>query len=79
MGKAGLKNGSQEKCDTFLSSLNYCSFLSDDSQVVSLLAFYSDNPSSNPDEANFFLLWNVCWKRTEINKKEAVDGQIKKA
>ena len=37
-------------------------------QVVSVLAFYSDNPSSNPAEVyNFSVI--LLLKRTKINKK----------
>ena len=43
-------------------------------QVVSVLAFYSDNPSSNPAEVNNFNLYNCA----EMNKKEAGDGPILK-
>ena len=38
-------------------------------QVVSMLAFYSDDPSLNPAEAYSFLCKNCVWKRTKINKK----------
>ena len=34
-----------------------------------MLAFYSDNPSSNPAEAYSFSV-KLCLKRTKINKKE---------
>ena len=36
--------------------------------VVSVLAFYSDDLSSNPAEAYRFYV-KCCFKRTEINKK----------
>ena len=39
-------------------------------QVVSVLAFYSENPSSNRAEAYSFSV-RLCLKRTKINKKEA--------
>ena len=35
--------------------------------MVSVLALYSDNPSSHPAEAYFSV--NLCLKRTKINKK----------
>ena len=41
-------------------------------QVVSMLAFYSDDPSSNSADGYSFL------KRTKINKKEARVGSFKK-
>ena len=37
-------------------------------QVVSRLAFYSDDPSSNPAEAYTFFLQNLCLERWK-NKK----------
>ena len=37
-------------------------------QVISLLTFYSNDPSSNPAEANSFSV-KMCLKRTKINKK----------
>ena len=37
-------------------------------QVVSVLAFYSDNPSSNPAEVYNFSV-KLFLKRTKINKK----------
>ena len=46
-------------------------------QVVSVLAFYSDDPSLNPAEVYSFYSVN-CLKRTKINEKEAGDGQYKK-
>ena len=42
-------------------------------QVVSVLAFYSDNPSSNPAEVYNFSV-KLLLKRTKINKKEAGVG-----
>ena len=42
-------------------------------KVVSVLAFYSDNPNSNPKEAK-----KICLKRTKIRKKEAGVGTLKK-
>ena len=42
-------------------------------QVVSVLAFYSDDPSSNPT----VLSLKLCLKRTKINKKrEAGVGSL---
>ena len=38
-------------------------------QVVSVLAFYSNNLSLNPAEAYSFFLKNLSLKRTKINKK----------
>ena len=38
-------------------------------QVVSVLAFYSDNPSSNLAEAYSFFLQILCLKIPKINKK----------
>ena len=38
--------------------------------VVNVLAFYSDNPSSNPAEVYSFSL-KCCLKRTKINKKRS--------
>ena len=35
-------------------------------QVVIVLAFYCDDPSSNPAEAYSFFLQNLCLKRTLI-------------
>ena len=46
-------------------------------QVVSVLAFYSDDPSSNPAEVYNFSV-KLLLKRTKINKKEAVVGPFKK-
>ena len=42
-------------------------------QVVSVLAFYSDDPSSNPAEIYNFSV-KLLLKRTKINKKEAEVG-----
>ena len=44
-------------------------------QVVSVLAFYSDDLSSNPAEACSFS-GIFCLKRMNINKKEAGDGPL---
>ena len=41
--------------------------------VVSVLAFYSDNPSLNP--AGYL---NFLYEKTKINKKEAMVGTSKK-
>ena len=38
--------------------------------MVSVFAFYSDDPSSNPAEVNNFSV-KLLLKRTKINKKEA--------
>ena len=38
--------------------------------MVSVVAFYSDDPSSNPAEAYIFSVI-LCLKRMKINKKEA--------
>ena len=46
-------------------------------QVVSVLAFYSDYPSSNPTEVYNFSV-KLLLKRTKINKKEAGVGPFKK-
>ena len=46
-------------------------------QVVSVLAFYSDDPSSNPAEVYNFSV-KLLLKRTKINKKEAGVGPFKK-
>ena len=35
--------------------------------MVIMLAFYSEDPSSNPDEVYSFF-WNICLKRSKINK-----------
>ena len=45
--------------------------------MVSVLAFYSDDPSSNPDEVYNFSV-KFLLKRTKINKKEAGVGPFKK-
>ena len=42
-------------------------------QVVSVLAFYSDDPSLNPAEVYNFSV-KLLLKRTKINKKEAGVG-----
>ena len=42
-------------------------------QVVSVLALYSDDPSSNPAEVYSFSVI-LCLKRTKINKNEAGVG-----
>ena len=39
--------------------------------MVSVLAFYSDDPSSNPADAYGYFLKKLCLKRMKINKKEA--------
>ena len=49
---------------------------SGDGQVVSMVFFYSDDPSSNPAEATFFLQKSVL-EKNEINKKRP--GFCKKA
>ena len=46
-------------------------------QVVSMLAFYSENPSSNPADAYSFFCKILCLKRTKINQKEAAVGPFK--
>ena len=46
-------------------------------QVVSVLAFYSDDLSSNPAEVCSFSV-KLLWKRTKINKKEDGVGPFKK-
>ena len=46
-------------------------------QVVSVLAFYSDDPSSNPAEVYNFSV-KLLLKRTKINKKEAGVGPFLK-
>ena len=43
-------------------------------QVVNVLAFHSDDPSSNHTEAYCFFCRNLCLNRRKINKKEAGDG-----
>ena len=40
-------------------------------QVVSVLPFYSDNPSSSLAEAYSFFCINCIWKRTKINRKRS--------
>ena len=44
-------------------------------QVVSVLAFYSDDPSLIP--AELFSV-KLCWKRTKINKKRPVLTTLKR-
>ena len=44
--------------------------------MVSVLAIYSDNPSSNPADVYSFSV--IFLKRTKINKKEAGVGAFKK-
>ena len=46
-------------------------------QVVNMLTFYSDNPSSNPAEVYNFSV-KLLLKRTKINKKEAGVGPLEK-
>ena len=46
-------------------------------QVVSMLAFYSDDPSSNPAEAYSFFCKICIWKDRK-QTKESVVGPIKK-
>ena len=38
-------------------------------QVVRVLAFYSDDPGSNPADAYSFFCKKLCLKQTKINKK----------
>ena len=45
-------------------------------EVVSVLAFYSNNPSSNPAEAYSFFCKIFVWKDKNI-QKEAWDGPFK--
>ena len=45
--------------------------------MVGVLDSYSNYPSSNPTEAYHFFLYTV-FERANINKKEAVDGPLKK-
>ena len=45
-------------------------------QVVSMLAFYNDDPNSNPVKAYTFL-YNLCLKRYENKQKEARVGPFK--
>ena len=45
--------------------------------MVSVLAFYSDDPSSNPAEVYNFSV-KLLLKGTKINKKEAGVGPFKK-
>ena len=44
-------------------------------QVISELAFYSDDPSSNPIEVYSFSVI-LCLKRTKINEKETGVGPL---
>ena len=46
--------------------------------VVSVLAFYSDDPSLNPDEAYSFFLQNLGLKRKKIYKKRPRMANLKK-
>ena len=46
--------------------------------MVSMLAFYSVNPSSNPADVYSFSVSNLCWKRTKINKKSPGCAHFKK-
>ena len=46
-------------------------------QVVSMLAFYSDDPSLNPADVNNFSVKFVT-ERTKINIKQAWVGQLTK-
>ena len=39
------------------------------SQVVSVLAFYSNDPGLNPAEAYRFFLYNLCLKITKLTKR----------
>ena len=43
-------------------------------QVFSMLAFYSDDPSSNPAEAYIFFLKKLCLNRRKNKQKEAEVG-----
>ena len=45
--------------------------------MVSVLALYSDDQSSNPAEA-YSLFVKLCLKRTKINKKRPGLGHMKK-
>ena len=45
-------------------------------QEVSVLAFFSNDTSSNPAEDYSFLCKNLCFKRTKINKKVAGLGRF---
>ena len=47
-------------------------------QVVSVLAFYSDHPSSNPTEAYNFSV-KLCLKNNKNKQKEAAVGPFKKS
>ena len=46
-------------------------------QVVSMLAFYSDDPSSNPAEDDSFYSLN-CLKSTKINEKRLAMAHLGK-
>ena len=46
-------------------------------QVVSVLAFYSNEPSSNPTEAYSFFC-KICVLKNKVNKKETGVGPFKK-
>ena len=46
-------------------------------QVVSMLAFYSNDPSLNPADAYSFCCY-IVFERMKINKKEAGVGPFKK-
>ena len=46
-------------------------------QVLSVLAFYSDDPSSNPTEVYNFSV-KLLMKRTKINKKRPGLAHLKK-
>ena len=45
--------------------------------VVSMLAFYFENPSLNPAEAYSLYCKILCFKRTKINKKRPVLAHLK--
>ena len=44
--------------------------------MVNVLAFYYDDPSSNPAECTIFIL-SIFFKRTITNEKEAGNGSFK--
>ena len=46
--------------------------------MVSALACYSDDPSSNPADTYSFFLYNLCLKRKKINKKKPGLAHLKK-
>ena len=52
----------------WLHWLNILSMGCGGGQVVSVLAYYSDNPSSNPTEAYSFF-YKIVFEKNEINKK----------